>query len=375
MLISTELLDLIDTINPFSVIMYLQNKDWKEFITAQPGVKIFQKVINDSFYQVDIPTDRTFRDYKRAMYLAIKDIATAYNQNIETSIQELLYPVADVLYFHIQQDNTLEGCLDLESAMSFYSHIRKLLETTAYTFENSKETPNITLKDIKSFLSHCKFGQTEVGSYILPLICPIMASIDGEQRPMTLFDSRDSTLSSITRFITCKIMDSLSLLRENITSLCSDQSSSSLDISSEFVDHVKGLGIKRKNTSITISIKPDPVVSQKIPHVHSVSFNTDFYAPLDAYSRALRASRRKQNCISGKICKISHIPTIDNNQRILITIQDEDEKKYGVETSVTNAENLLRAMIQQTTIIAENIKPGSKGRYLSDKITVEDLTN
>lgn len=84
-----EDMELIDKINPYTVVNYLEDTGWEQFKIKKKYIKVYQKIINKvEFYQITIPIDKTLADYKEAMFNAIEQIAFLEGQSTE---QLMLY--------------------------------------------------------------------------------------------------------------------------------------------------------------------------------------------------------------------------------------------------------------------------------------------
>lgn len=79
-----EDMELIDKINPYTVVSYLEETGWEQFKIKKKYIKVYQKVINKvEFHQITIPIDKTLVDYKEAMFDAIEQIAFLEGQSTE----------------------------------------------------------------------------------------------------------------------------------------------------------------------------------------------------------------------------------------------------------------------------------------------------
>lgn len=80
----SEDMELIDKINPYTVVSYLEETGWEQFKIKKKYIKVYQKVINKvEFHQITIPIDKTLVDYKEAMFDAIEQIAFLEGQSTE----------------------------------------------------------------------------------------------------------------------------------------------------------------------------------------------------------------------------------------------------------------------------------------------------
>lgn len=74
--------DKIEEVNPLVICDYLSENGWNIFEQKRQDIKIYQCNKNDTFEQVTIPLDKSLRDYKVAIFTALKTIADVENKSI-----------------------------------------------------------------------------------------------------------------------------------------------------------------------------------------------------------------------------------------------------------------------------------------------------
>ena len=83
--------EIIENINPVSVVQALKDRGWKVFPRKNEDVKIMQYEKNDEFYQIQIPMDKELYDYHEAMYESIETVSKAERESFEKVIIYLLH--------------------------------------------------------------------------------------------------------------------------------------------------------------------------------------------------------------------------------------------------------------------------------------------
>lgn len=83
--------EILDKIEPDTVIDYLEDNDWQIIPRKNPGIKMYTKTINEKPQFITIPTDRTFTDYYAALFDAMKIIAEIENKFINEILTDFAF--------------------------------------------------------------------------------------------------------------------------------------------------------------------------------------------------------------------------------------------------------------------------------------------
>lgn len=88
---SVNFADMTEKINPLAFAKYLKDTGWNLVPTKRTCIKIFQIVkSNNEAFQVIIPLDKTFSDYKYTMYQAVETVAYVESRSTEQLLFSLL---------------------------------------------------------------------------------------------------------------------------------------------------------------------------------------------------------------------------------------------------------------------------------------------
>jgi hypothetical protein len=86
----------------------------------------------------------------------------------------LLLPPADVLRFRQVSPDTEAGTLPLDQAVRLINGTRKLLLAAAHSvLVPQPYHPRMSRSEAEEFVSRCRLGQTERGSFVLAVACPL----------------------------------------------------------------------------------------------------------------------------------------------------------------------------------------------------------
>ena len=316
MIYSVNFLDLAEKINAFSFARYLKDTGWSSFPTKRSYVKIFQITKSDGkAYQVTIPLDKDLSDYKTAMFQAIEIAALAEEQSTEQLMLFLLNPNSDILKIRLDRKDVETGNILFDDAIRIYENAKKLIAATAQDITHPRKYHQGRPDDsISKFIANCKFGQTEIGSYIVSVVCPF-AELDSEEgyHQLSIFSSEDQYADSLTRKVTNRIMSNISLIKKNIDDgnydeLISEDENSM--ISANFYEALSGLNLDIEGANVEFIAQWSPTVKKNRYQHSSILLSNDYHQPIASAVSKLREKTNTKTKIVGRIKKLESSPDV-----------------------------------------------------------------
>ncbi len=336
MIYSVNFLDLTEKINPHAFSKYLKDTGWTLFPTKNEYVKIYQTTAsNGDSFQVNIPMDKSLSDYKSAMYEAVETVALVEKQSTEQLMLYLLNPNTDILKIRLDRKDIEAGNIFFDDAIRIYENAKKLLLATAQDILHPKRYHLGRTDDaISKFINNCKFGQTEIGSYVVSVVCPF-AELDEVEgyRQLSIFSSEEQCASSLTRKVTNRIMTNVSSIKSNIDNgdfdkLSADDESSI--ISANFFEALTGLSLDTEGSNVEFIAQWSPVVKANRSSHNRISLTHDYYQPICDTISKLRERKKQTTKIVGRIKKLESSPDLAKRTSGKITVvylDDNDNKK------------------------------------------------
>ncbi len=321
MIYSVNYMDMTKKINPFQVVKYLTNTGWKLVPFKRSGIKIFQ-YNGDAFYQVSVPLQKDFRDYKSAMYDVVENIAAVENKSIEQVMLFLLNPNSDIIKIRLDKSNIESGSIFLDDAINLYENAKKLLAATALDIINPRKIHLGRIDDtVQKFLNQCRFGQTEIGSYVVSVVCPFATLNDEGYEQLSIFSDEDECANSLTRKVTNQLMTNIYTIKssidtDNINSFYDSKST----ISANFFEALSGMNFQSENTTLEFIAEWSPVVKTNRCAYDRLSVTNDYYNPISSVASKIKGETTKKTEIIGKIKQLAATPTLDQRQSGTATI-------------------------------------------------------
>lgn len=304
----------VHQINFLALQQYLTGKKWQKQSSKKGDKAFFRQFIGDNVIsEIALPLNRNFSDYDEAIIKAINLIADNEQREQIQIINDLLLPPADQIRFRVNNTRTKDGLISLsEGFMLFESAKKSLLATAHDLLKPEVYHKRLGLKDAQQFIDSCMMGQTERGSFIASIVCPIgNHSVDDNYQQLSLFNSLDDLTNSFTRQVTTKLMNSISSVKQVIE----EQNYSYFDnglISGNFLESLIEMGEYGENEEIQIMTSWAPTAPQLDNNVpSSVMITKDYISPLEQVVEKIRERNADEaGEFVGRISEIKADPDI-----------------------------------------------------------------
>lgn len=326
MIYSVDLTEMAGKINHVDLMKYVTELGWCKFEgKVRSGISVYQKALDNKLYQITIPCDRTFSDYSLAMKMVVEVLSITEGKSEEQLILELLNPLSDILRVRHISPSVENGSILFEDAISLFENSKKLLlnatlDCCAYKKIYRGRPP----ENVQQFINNCRYGQTEIGSYVISLVCPFMTFDNDEIKQLSIFTDEEESSISITRRATRKLIESIHEIKhtiekgEDLSNLIEDPQK---NISVSFIEALSNLNIGSKNHSLEISAKWAPTVRFNKPEMTNVELSNDYYAPLksvvDKYKKEEEIATK---ILEGRISKLNASPNIEERKNGTATL-------------------------------------------------------
>lgn len=354
MIYSIDFEELCMKINPLAIVKYIAGTGWREIPVKKSYIRVFQIGNGEDMIQVTVPLSREFRDYKYVVFDAVNKIAAAENKTVEEVVLYLLNPNTDILKIRLDKKGMEPGNILMDDAVNLFNNAKKLISAATMDvinplpFHIGRPDDNVT-----KFLNDCRFGQTEVGSYIISVICPF-AEIqqDHEYRLLSFFTDEELCANSLTRKVTNRIIRNISLVKEKIdvgkeNELIYDTKEGKTEglISTNFLDALTGMGLNEEKTAVDFRVDWSPLIKNTVYQNTTVRLTNDYYEPIREVSRSLHDEVRHSRPVIGRIESLQSLPDAEKRTEgtVKIIYLDENNHKKTVRV-VLGREDYIKAI-------------------------------
>jgi len=279
--------ELAREITPTRIRKYLLGTGWKEDTVWKADAK--KDTINIFYYkdnhqdQILLPEDTDFLDYARRIKELIEHLASLQNRDEVSIFNELLLPASDVIRVSIDNKDTKSGTLPFNDGINLLPNVKQMLYASAMSLIKPNTYFKVLKnKDVEKFIDSCRWGQTERGSFVASVICPI-------DPQLTLTGER---VNNFGRETTANMMNSLSNLTDSIDRHAKegtiDKSIKEEKFNYNFCSALIELQPEEKDSNISISVNWAPEDKPKVLVPSQVTVRKEHYEQLPKIIEKIR---------------------------------------------------------------------------------------
>ena len=306
----------IEKLSAERISKYLQLNGWKQQGHVYGG-KVLQFVTSDETESLLLPVDKSFMDYDFAMFRAISVMADHEKVSVKNLFSKLINPSSDILKWRVADDDTINGAIPFISMENNIEFIKDILSSTCLDILSpSQYHTKLYTKDVQKQITNYSFGQTEIGSYILNILCPL------GYYQYELFDTTTGELP-LSRRINLHLIDNIDRLQRSAKEKSQEtrDSISEGKISVNFLNSLISLYDENKDAELSIEADWDLRVPVTEEFPSYVILNPKFSEDIAVIAEEF-TPKTEENVVKsfyGKIVNIGAEAEIDN--RVMVDIK------------------------------------------------------
>jgi len=241
--------------------------------------------------ELAFPSQKDAPDYSDAVEIVVHKLQDMISLDERALFARIAAVKDDVLRLRIYSDS-VSNSIPLDYAANFVKSTEKLLKAAACTVLRPRPNhPRLTLTEASQLVEKTRFGQTEEGSFILSVSCPINA-LD-VQGSLELNDQQ----SPFVRRVFSTVHDSISVLirsikADTVSELVDDTKRSSAPlISSNFCEAISAMYDERTNNSLDAMFSWSQVRPKEDARFsRPLSIQRDYFSIIEEVRRELKSS-------------------------------------------------------------------------------------
>lgn len=339
--------NLVARINPPDARAYAASTGWRRVPGVNGTVAVFGRPGSD-LDQLIVPLDAGAADYGRRMAEVVANLAESERRPAVEVLNDLLLPPSDVLRFRLVEPESESGVVPLEQGINLLLGAKKaLLAVACSVIQPQRFHPRLSRAEAESLVEASRMGQTERGSYIVTIACPLDAT--GPARPtapMPLFDNLAATgpdpndepkvqgAVPFTREVTSLLIRSAARIAsavdaDDLASLTS-HAVGMAPLSANLCDALLMMQPSGDRSRLTLGSTWSRAIAPPDPaqHPSSVSLRREFFPAIADLAQALRPAREpKPTYIVGLVDALLGDPGEDGRVRgdVQLMIFNQDE--------------------------------------------------
>lgn len=240
--------NLISKLSPEKLASYLSIHNWVEIDPLFNG-RVRQFLTPQQDDAILLPIDDSFSDYQAIMYRFLCTLAEAEKESVKGLYNKLVNPSCDILKWRIADDNTIDGSIPFSSMGSNIDYIKDMLCSACQDILNPcTYHAKLYTNEVQAQLKKYSFGQTEIGSYILNILCPL-----GFYQ-YQLFDPAEDLLP-LSRRINLNILRNIDIIQRSVLENSQEMRDNVAggNFSVNFLTSLSSLYEENKDSNLTIS--------------------------------------------------------------------------------------------------------------------------
>lgn len=320
----SKFIENIHLVKPEDLVKYVQHIGLFKVCDLYDG-RAQQYAAANYSYSVIIPFDKSFSDYDRVLVDSLSEIAINNNLSVDSIVNKLLYPSYDSLKYRVSQKRTSMGVLP-------FMFLPELIESIKYTIAsvlNDIRNPSsfhkrVYSKDVNELLEKYAFGQTEIGSYILNILCPL-----GEYQLSWIDESRP-----IQRMVNEKLMISIDKIQKDLKVHNISKIEEEIEqgiYSSNFMESLSDIYKDTRDTTINVYVDWCMDLPEMIDIPQNVLLEPKYMETVGVMAEKFKPKPKKNESkpFYGKIAGIESEPEINDRKHVVIKVSaigDEGKK-------------------------------------------------
>ena len=135
---------------------------------------VFNRPEPKSLDQVLVPMDSSRPDFPQRMGDAVEKLASFEGHTVAALVTDLLNYDADVLRYRVVSPCAERGTLPLVQAIDLLAGAKQSLLAAAHSvLVRTKYHPKLSRTEVRELLDACQMNQTEQGSFVVAISCPM----------------------------------------------------------------------------------------------------------------------------------------------------------------------------------------------------------
>lgn len=167
------------TPSPGEIAAYLRSKGW-----ARDGVRGSWAVFKKGDDALEVPQIDAARDYSRMVGMLLQDLEAAESRAATLIARDIRAATVDTIRLSLQGSSMRDGRIPVEAGMHAYEGARNLfLAAACSTLDPRSVHPKRKPDRAIRVLDTARFGQTEVGSFVMTIETPVAPSLQPSLLP------------------------------------------------------------------------------------------------------------------------------------------------------------------------------------------------
>ncbi|MGA6113348.1 hypothetical protein [Agrobacterium radiobacter] len=169
--------ELLRTINPSYAVAYLRARGWEMSALVDERFSVWHTDYDDEA-EILIPIRASAPDFVSVMARTLKQLEDVEGRSQLEILRDLMNSGFDVVRIAAQSPATRDGTVRIEDGLKIFENSREMMLAAACAVVQPRPVFHSRKpQQATDFLRKARFGQTEVGSFVLTVLTPITPSL------------------------------------------------------------------------------------------------------------------------------------------------------------------------------------------------------
>jgi hypothetical protein len=194
----------LSDIPPSNILHYLKINGWIKVENAPYNIDLYRHSRHE--VEIFVPKSNTGFDYINDLLNIVKKLSNVEYRTPKEIIEDIISDSpSDIIRIGFVGYNDEKGTIPVDDCVKFYTSVRDSINIIGKDIIDRDQFGRYEVSD---FINSCLVGQTEYGSYITPIICPLLIH-SSKQADLSFFDHSQEIENLVTRKITKTFINSI----------------------------------------------------------------------------------------------------------------------------------------------------------------------
>lgn len=161
------------TVRPAEIVAYLRAAAWKVVDETYEGAALWGKLVDGVEEEIFVPLREGAPDFHRVLDRMMKRLAALEQRALTQIDRDMAETSADAIRFRVLLDGGRGARLPLAYAPTIFKAAHDVTIAAANAASRTRPSYRNWTKEVHDFAVHAEMGQTEAGSYIVRVLCPV----------------------------------------------------------------------------------------------------------------------------------------------------------------------------------------------------------
>jgi hypothetical protein len=331
----------IEAISPVDLSAYLRANGWRSGEELAGGLaKAWLKTIDGGEIDVIVPLDRSLRDFRRRIVETLGSLEQIEKRSVLQILADIQQVAADVIRWRWIQNNAEDGTMPLDQGQQLIAQVRgQLLAAACSTVERRQFFASRKPPKAMDYLHRARLGQSERGSYVVAVQCPISPVLPFDGLPdadpferrvtLTLANALQSLITASSHAMSNDKLDRARLADDGISAnLC------------ESVSAMLGQENIRRSVEVRFSYAAARPASPTA--IRIARFSSDLAPIISEIGNELRETATREDFeLVGFVTDLSRGPDQDFGAAVIQGLVDDEFRRVELDAAAEDYEGVL----------------------------------